>query len=169
MAVQKPTHTQKAIFPGSFDPLTRGHSDIVRRVTRIFDEVIVAVAERSNKSALFSIEERLGFIAEEFADLGGRVTAIHFDGLLVQCARHNGARVIIRGLRAITDYDYEAQMALMNKNLDDEVETLFLISREAHSYVSSTIVKQVAQLGGDVSKLVSPAIAQALKRKFKAT
>ncbi len=157
---------KRALFPGSFDPLTRGHVDIVRRVVRVFDQVVVAVAERSNKNALFSVAQRLAFIRDEFTDLGDRVCAIHFDGLLVHCAHEQGATVIVRGLRAITDYDYEAQMALMNKNLDENIETLFLISREAHSYVSSTIVKQVAQLGGDVSKLVTPSVEAALKAKF---
>ena len=160
------SNPSRALFPGTFDPLTRGHVDIVQRVVKIFDQVIVAVAERSTKSALFSVEERVTSIGQEFADLGERVKAISFDGLLVNCARQHGARVIVRGLRAITDYDYEAQMALMNKNLDEEVETLFLISREAHSYVSSTIVKQVAQLGGDVSKLVTPGIEAAIRNKF---
>lgn len=161
------TQKQQAIFPGSFDPLTNGHVDIIRRTLKIFDRVTVAVLFNSNKKTLFSVEERVALIRAEFADQVGVVTVESFSGLLVEFAKSKGIKVIIRGLRAISDYDYEAQMALMNKNLSEDVETFFLNTREKHSYISSTLVKQVASLGGAVDNLVPPGIARALAEKIK--
>ncbi|MBX7137837.1 MAG: pantetheine-phosphate adenylyltransferase [Oligoflexia bacterium] len=155
-----------AIFPGSFDPLTNGHVDVVQRTLNIFDRVIIALLSNAQKSSLFTLEERINLLREEFKSYGERVEVKSFSGLLVDFARHEGSRVVIRGLRAITDYDYETQMALMNKHLYDDLETLFLVAQESNSYVSSTLVKQVASLGGDVSKIVPERVLAALKRKF---
>ena len=156
-----------SIFPGSFDPLTRGHADIVRRALLVFDKVLIAILRNSQKAALFSLEERVELIRQEFADCEGRVEVHTFSGLLVDFARDHQARVIIRGLRAITDYEYEAQMALMNRNLCDEIETIFLMAREDTTFISSSVVKQVALLGGSVTKFVSPRVAEALRQKFQ--
>lgn len=158
----------RAIFPGTFDPITRGHIDLVRRTLQIFDEVIIAVLQNSDKTSLFTVDERLSLIRGEFVDAPARVHAQSFSGLLVDFARSNKSTVVIRGLRAISDYDYEAQMALMNKNLYEDLETLFMIAREEYSYVSSSIVRQVASLGGAVTKLVSPAVERALREKLRA-
>ncbi len=155
-----------AIYPGSFDPLTNGHTDVVRRSLKIFDKVVVAVLENPSKTTLFSVEERLQLIRAEFVDCGERVTAQSFSGLLVDFARRFERGVVIRGLRAISDFDYEAQMALVNKTLCEEVETLFLMAREKNSYISSSLVKQVAQLGGAVDALVPKQVAVALAGKF---
>jgi pantetheine-phosphate adenylyltransferase len=157
----------RAVFPGSFDPLTRGHVDIINRTLGVFDEVIVAILNNPHKATLFSTPERKNMIEREFSDRRARVKVMSFSGLLVEFAKKNKAKVIIRGLRAISDYDYEAQMALMNKNLWPDIETLFMIAREENSYVSSTLVRQVASLGGDVSKLVTPTVEAALEKKLK--
>jgi pantetheine-phosphate adenylyltransferase len=155
-----------AIFPGTFDPLTNGHADLIKRSLRIFDRVIVGVLINSSKNALFTIDERVALMRDEFKGEGARVEVQSFSGLLVEFARDVGATVVIRGLRAISDYDYEAQMALMNKHLYEDLETLFMIAREENSYVSSTLVRQIASLGGDVSKIVTPLVHEALKKKF---
>lgn len=155
-----------AIYPGSFDPFTNGHTDVVRRSLKIFDKVVVAVLENPSKTTLFSVEERLQLIRAEFVDFGERVSAQSFSGLLVDFARRFERGVVIRGLRAISDFDYEAQMALVNKTLCEEVETLFLMAREKNSYISSSLVKQVAQLGGAVDALVPKQVAVALAGKF---
>lgn len=154
------------IFPGSFDPLTLGHTDIINRALSIFDKVIVAVLENAGKTNLFSLPERAGLIREEFAAVGSRVEVDSFSGLLVDFAKAKKTRIVIRGLRAISDFDYEAQMALMNKSLSNEVETLFLMTTEKYSYVSSSMVRQVASLGGDVSRLVPKVVQTALEKKF---
>lgn len=154
-----------AICPGSFDPLTNGHVDIVRRSLRIFDRVIVAVLENPTKTTLFSVAERLELIRAEFADCRDRVEARSFSGLLVDFVQSVDRGVVVRGLRAISDFDYEAQMALVNKTLCEDVETVFLMAREKNSYISSSLVKQVAQLGGSVEALVPPQVAAALAQK----
>lgn len=156
-----------AVFPGSFDPLTNGHVDIVHRSLTIFDRVVVGVLANSSKQPLFTVEERIELIEAQFQPLGERVVVRSFSGLLVDFVATVGTTLVVRGLRAISDYDYEAQMALMNKNLDDRVETFFLMAREENSYVSSSLVKQVAPLGGDVSKLVPPVVRIALQSRFK--
>ena len=161
--------TRTAIYPGSFDPITRGHEDIVRRSLRFCDEVIVAVAHRrtQKKSGLFEIAERRRLIEAVFAD-EPRVRITDFDGLLVDFARAESARVIIRGLRAVSDFEYEFQMALMNRQLWDEVETIFLAPDEHYSYLSASLVREIASLGGDVSQFVSPAVLEALDARFPA-
>ena len=155
-----------AVFPGSFDPLTNGHTDIVSRALRMFDRVKIAILSNPTKDGLFSIPERTSLIKEVFAEHGSRVSVESFSGLLVDYVRQVGGIAIVRGLRAISDYDYEAQMALMNKSLYPQAETVFLISQEKNSYISSSLVRQVASLGGDVSGLVPGLVLKALKGKL---
>ena len=156
-----------AIFPGSFDPLTNGHADIIRRASTIFGRVTVGLLSHAHKNTLFTVEERLRLLRAEFEDCSQTIKVASFSGLLVDFARSLDARIIVRGLRAVSDYDYEAQMALMNKSLSPNLETVFLVAREENSYISSTIVKQVALMGGDISKFVSPIVAAALKSKLQ--
>lgn len=154
-----------AVFPGSFDPLTNGHVDIIERASEVFGRVIVAVVFNPAKDALFSQGERVDLISRQFARYKGRVSVVSFSGLLVDFVQSTDSRVIIRGLRAISDFDYEAQMSLINRKLAPNIETFFLNAREEHSYISSTVVKQVALLGGDVSGMVPKVVSDALKRK----
>jgi pantetheine-phosphate adenylyltransferase len=156
-----------AIYPGSFDPLTRGHEDIVRRALRFADRVIVAVAHRRTqpKSGLFDIPERTEMIREVFAD-EPRVEAAEFEGLLVKYAQTRNARIMIRGLRAVSDFEYEFQMALMNRQLWPEIETVFLAPDTNYSYLSASLVREIAALGGDISEFVSPVVLKHLRRKF---
>lgn len=156
-----------AVIPGSFDPLTNGHVDIIERALGIFDHVVVGVLNNPSKSALFNESERVALIERQFARYKGRISVVGFSGLLVEFVRSVKSRVVIRGLRAISDFDYEAQMSLINRRLDPEIETFFLTAREEHSYISSTIVKQVALLGGDVSDMVPPVVVKALAGKRK--
>lgn len=153
----------KAIFPGSFDPLTYGHVDIIERALEIFDTVTVGVLSNPAKQSLFPLEKRVELIQGEFTHYGSRVSVESFSGLLVEFARAQGSKVILRGLRAISDFDYEAQMALMNRNLSPEIETFFLMTREKYSYISSSLVKQVAPYGGSVAELVPPSVERALQ------
>lgn len=155
----------RAIYPGSFDPLTLGHLDVIQRALRLFDEVIVAAALGEGKKPTFTIEERLELIR---ASLPGeeRVRAKKLDGLLVDFVAAERASVVIRGLRAVSDFEFEFQMALMNRRLAPDVETIFLMPKEDYSYISSRIVKEVARLGGDVSGVVPPPVVEALRRKF---
>lgn len=161
----KPVAT--AVFPGSFDPLTFGHVDIIERANNIFDKIIVGVLYNPSKDVLFTQEERVALIQEQFARHKGKVEVVSFSGLLVEFVQSIQSRVIVRGLRAISDFDYEAQMALINRKMAPHIETFFLTAREEHSYISSTVVKQVAMLGGDVSKMVPPGVAKALSRKHR--
>ena len=158
--------TRAAVFPGSFDPMTYGHLDIVDRSLQVFDRVIVAVAFNPNKdTSLFTPAERVDMIRE--VTKGRRVTADSFSGLLVDYVRHVGANVIIRGLRAVADFEYEFQMALMNRHLRPELETFFVMAGEAHFYTSSRLVKEVASLGGDVRELVPPSVYRRLEEKLR--
>jgi pantetheine-phosphate adenylyltransferase len=150
-----------AIYPGSFDPITNGHLDVIERAAGLFDHLIIAVANNSEKLPLFATEERVRLIEESVAGLGS-VEVTSFRGLLVNFARERGAMVVVRGLRAVTDFEYEFQMALMNRTLRDDVETVFLAAREEYTYLSSRIIKEVARLGGDVSGMVPPSVARAL-------
>lgn len=156
-----------AIYPGSFDPITRGHEDIVRRALRFADRVIVAVAHRrtQRKDGLFSIAERVHMIEAVFAD-EPRVSAMEFEGLLVDFARRQDAPLIIRGLRAVSDFEYEFQMALMNRQLWPPTETIFLAPDERYSYLSASLVREIASLGGDVSRFVAPPVYDALVERF---
>ena len=153
-----------AVYPGSFDPVTKGHEDLIRRSLAFVDRVVVAVAVNVAKQPLFTLEERVGMIRETVRLPGVEVQS--FEGLLVEFARRIGASVIVRGLRAVSDFEYEFQMALMNRNLDPKLETVFLVPAFDLTYLSSSLVREVARFGGDVSQLVHPAVQQALKRKF---
>ncbi len=154
-----------AVYAGSFDPLTLGHVDIIRRGRRIFDQVIVAVAANSAKRALFSTQDRVDIVTHAFADDPG-VTVDTMEGLLVEYARRQGARTILRGLRGVADFEYELQMSNMNRKLADDIETVFLMTGANHFYVSSRLVKEVAQLGGELEGIVTDDVARRLREKF---
>ena len=153
-----------AVYPGSFDPITKGHEDLIRRSLQFADQLIVAVAVNVAKQPLFSLDERVKLIKTAVTDT--RVEVQSFDGLLAEFAKQVGAAVIVRGLRAISDFEYEFQMALMNRNLAPGIETVFLVPAFDLTYLSSSLVREVARFGADVSALVHPAVQQALKRKF---
>jgi pantetheine-phosphate adenylyltransferase len=160
--------SRKAVYAGSFDPITMGHVDIVRRALQVVDEVVVAVAHNSAKdSALFSVTERVDMIQEALREWGAGITVDAFEGLLVQYCRHVGATVIVRGLRAVSDFEYEFQMAMMNRHLDSGIETLFLTTGEDYFYTASRLVKEVASLGGNISALVPAGVHKRLGEKFK--
>lgn len=158
-------HTVKAIYPGTFDPLTNGHLDLIARGAKIVDELVVAILRNSDKAPpLFSVEERQEMLTETTRDFGN-VSVDVFNGLLVDFARQCGAKAVLRGIRAISDYEYEFQMAMMNRKLDPELETLFMMPAEKYTYVSSRLIKGVFQLGGDVSALVPPLVVERLRSK----
>jgi pantetheine-phosphate adenylyltransferase len=155
-----------AIYPGSFDPITNGHVDVIARAATLFDEVIVAAAQNEAKQSLFTIEERVGMLGE----VTGRfenVRVLAFNGLLVEFARKHGAVAVVRGLRAISDFEFEFQMALMNRKLEPSVETVFLTPREEYTYLSSRIVKEIARLGGLVDAFVPGPVVEALRKKLR--
>jgi pantetheine-phosphate adenylyltransferase len=157
---------KRAIYPGSFDPVTNGHLDVVERARKLFDELIVAVAHNDEKQPLFSLEERLDLLQQTVGKID-HVRIAQFDGLLVDFAIEQEASAVIRGLRAVSDFEFEFQMALMNRKLKDSVETIFLMPKEEYTYLSSRLVKEIARLGGDVSKFVPGVVASALGKKFK--
>jgi pantetheine-phosphate adenylyltransferase len=157
--------TNIGIYPGSFDPVTLGHEDIIRRSLQLVDHVVVAVAVNLVKEPLFGLEERVALLETVMQD-EPTVEVVAFDGLLTDFARQRGARVIIRGLRAVSDFDYESGMALMNRQLYPELETVFLVPALHLTYLSSSLVRDIARLDGDVSTFVQPAVEQALRRKF---
>lgn len=157
-----------AVYPGTFDPVTNGHIDLIRRAVCMFRTVIVALANNPEKKPLFSFEERKAFIEEAVRDLEN-VRVESFNTLLVHYARERKADVIIRGIRAVTDFDYEYQMAMMNRSLDDRIETVFMLPSEEYAYVSSRLIKEVAGLGGDISHLVPAWVEAALKDKLAAS
>lgn len=152
-----------AIYPGSFDPVTNGHLDVIGRAARLFDRLIIAVADNSEKRPLFGTDVRVRLIRESLGESLANVEVTSFRGLLVDFATERGAMAIVRGLRAVTDFEYEFQMALMNRALREEVETVFLAAREEYTYLSSRIIKEVARLGGEVGRLVPPAVESALR------
>ena len=153
-----------AIYPGTFDPVTYGHIDVMERALRIFGRLVVAVAVSEGKSPLFSVEERLGMLREAAKEIPG-VEVDSFDTLLVDYAKRRGAGVIIRGLRALSDFEYEFQMALTNRKIYNEIETIFLMPSEQYSYLSSRMIKEIAALGGDVRDFVSESVAAMLREK----
>jgi len=155
----------KAIYPGSFDPITNGHLDIIKRGSNIFDKVIVVIAENSRKKSFFSIEEKKVMINKVVKDLKG-IEVQSFEGLLIDCVRSNKANVILRGMRAISDFEYESQFALINKKMAPEIETIFMVTSTKYSYLNSSIVKEIASLNGCISDLVPAYVAKQLKIKF---
>ncbi len=156
----------KIIYPGTFDPITNGHIDLIQRSLRLFDEVIVAIAKDTGKKSLFSFEERTELASKVLADFDN-VTVMPFSGLLVNVAKEQGVQAILRGLRAVSDFEYEFQLASMNRHLNSEIETIFLTPSEQYTYISSSLVKEAAALGADVSDFVHPIVLKVLKGKFK--
>ncbi len=155
----------KVVYPGTFDPITRGHEDVVRRAAGLFGEVIVAVAA-SRSATVFTLDERVAMAQEVFAGFDN-VKVEGFDNLLMSYVRSQGARVVLRGLRAVSDFEYEFQMAGMNRTLHPDVETVFLTPAEQYTFISASIVREIARFGGDVSKFVSPLVAARLKEKYQ--
>jgi len=160
-----------AIYPGTFDPITNGHMDMIRRATRVADHLIVAVARNAGKNPLLGVDERVELVRAEIADLnnpveGRRVEVQSFDNLLMHFAQSVGACLIVRGLRAVSDFEYEFQMAGMNARLDPNVDTVFLMASESHQFISSRFVKEIGRLGGDISSFVSPRVTQRLAARF---
>jgi pantetheine-phosphate adenylyltransferase len=153
------------IYPGSFDPITNGHLDIIRRAAQMFDRVIVAVAINAEKTALFSVEERRRFIADAVKGMRN-VSVAEFRGLLIQYARRKRATAVVRGLRAVSDFEFEFQLALMNRKLDPGIETIFLMTKDEYTFISSRLVKEIGELGGDVSGFVPRGVERAMRRKF---
>ncbi len=157
--------SKSAIYPGSFDPVTYGHLDVIKRATRIFDEVIVAVANNTQKKPLFTIDERIQMLKEAAKDIKGiRIEA--FDGLVIEFARKNKINVLIRGLRMISDFELELQMALTNRRLAENIETIFLMPSEGYSFLSSTLLKEAASLGADISSFVPDFVGRKLKERL---
>jgi pantetheine-phosphate adenylyltransferase len=154
-----------AIYPGSFDPLTNGHLDVLERASRLFDRVIVGIARSESKSPLFTLEERLALMKPAISKIKNARADV-FDGLLVEYAAKQKARALVRGLRAVSDFEFEFQMALMNRKLAENIETIFMMPRETYTFISSRIVKEIAKLGGDVRPFVPAHVAVALKKKL---
>ena len=156
-----------AIYPGSFDPITNGHLDLIERGSKLFDRLVVAILCNDEKEPLFSVEERMDMLREVLSGYSN-VEVDHFEGLLVDYAAARGATVLLRGIRAISDYEKELQMALMNRRLRPDIETLFLMSSEAHSFISSRLVKEIIGLGGNIAGLVPPSVEVRLRKRFNA-
>jgi len=156
----------RALYPGTFDPVTYGHIDLIKRARKIFDQVLVAVAHNPGKAPLFTVEERIHMLRQATRSMRG-VVIDHFDSLVVEYARKRQIRVMIRGLRMLSDFEYEFQMALTNRKLSDAVETIFLMPSESYSYVSARLLKEAGELGADLSAFVPPFVGQALRRKLR--
>ena len=154
----------RAVYPGTFDPLTRGHEDLVRRAAKLFDKLVLAIADSKAKRPYFTLEERIAMAREVLGDMKN-VEVVGFAGLLTDFVRKQRARVVLRGLRAVSDFEYEFQLAGMNRNLYPEMETIFLTPSEQHMFISATLVREIASLGGDVSKFVHPHVEKQLKAK----
>jgi pantetheine-phosphate adenylyltransferase len=156
----------KAVYPGTFDPLTRGHEDLVRRASRLFDNLILGIADSRAKRTFFTLQERIDMAREVLADVKN-LSVVGFAGLLTEFARQQDARVVLRGLRAVSDFEYEFQLAGMNRALNPDFETVFLTPGEQHMFISATLVREIATLGGDVSKFVHPTVRARLAAKVK--
>ena len=156
----------KAVYPGTFDPLTRGHEDLVRRASRLFDSLVLGIADSSAKRTFFTLQERIDIAREVLADVKN-LSVVGFKGLLTEFVRQQDARVVLRGLRAVSDFEYELQLAGMNRALNPEFETMFLTPGEQHMFISATLVREIATLGGDVSKFVDPVVRAKLAAKVK--
>ncbi|MDJ0926186.1 MAG: pantetheine-phosphate adenylyltransferase [Gammaproteobacteria bacterium] len=155
----------KAMYPGTFDPITNGHHELLRRAAKVFDHIVVAVAESPHKQPLFSVEERSRLATEVLSDIGN-VSVDSYTGLTVEYARDHGLSVVIRGLRAVSDFEYEFQLSSMNRHLRSDVETVFLCPEAEYTFISATLVREVAALGGDVSSFVHPVVQDALNQRF---
>jgi pantetheine-phosphate adenylyltransferase len=155
-----------AIYPGSFDPLTNGHLDVVQRAAKLFDRVIVAVAKNESKNPLFTLKERVTLVKKAVTGLPN-VETDSFDGLLVEYVASKNARAVVRGLRAVSDFEFEFQLALMNRKLDENIETIFMMPKDTYTFLSSRIVKEIARLGGDISQFVPTNVQAALVKKLK--
>nr|WP_176487540.1 pantetheine-phosphate adenylyltransferase [Candidatus Regiella insecticola] len=155
-----------AIYPGTFDPITNGHLDVVTRAAAMFEQIIVAIAQSAGKQPLFTLEERV-VLAEKVTATFKNVKVITFDGLMVNCAREKGANILIRGLRSVADFEYESQLAKMNRHLMPELETLFLLPSEKYSFLSSALVKEVALLGGNITSFLPASVTEALLAKMR--
>ena len=157
--------TQRAIYPGTFDPMTKGHVDLIERACKLFDEIVIAIAASEAKNPLFTLDERIQ-IAEKIFESNDKVKVVGFSGLLVDLAKDNDAKILIRGLRVVADFEYEFQLANMNRAMMPELESVFLTPKEKYSYISSTLVKEICKMGGDVSEFVHPVSLEALKSKY---
>jgi pantetheine-phosphate adenylyltransferase len=157
---------RRIVYPGTFDPVTNGHLDVVSRALQLFDEVIVAIAADTTKKPLFTLEERQALTEKAVAGCGGKVRVTVFNGLLVEFVQSQNANAILRGLRAVSDFEFEFQMALMNRKLSGKIETIFLMPRDTYTYLSSTIIKEIGRLGGDISSFVPPVVEEAMRTKF---
>lgn len=155
----------KAVYPGTFDPITRGHEDLVRRAARLFDEIIIAIAENRNKEPFFSLDERVSLARQVLADVPG-VRVEGFSSLLIDFAAKHGANIVLRGLRAVSDFEYEFQLAGMNRNLKPDIETIFMTPSDQYMFISSSMVREIARLGGDVSPFVHPLVMEQLNAKI---
>jgi pantetheine-phosphate adenylyltransferase len=158
---------RRIVYPGTFDPITNGHLDVIGRALQMFDEVVLGIAADSTKRPLFTLEERKELAQGALPPaIAGRVRVVAFQGLLIDFVTAQGSRAILRGLRAVSDFEFEFQMALMNRKLSDQVETIFLMPKDSYTYLSSTIIKEVGRLGGNISPFVPPLVEAALRRKF---
>ena len=157
---------QRAVYPGTFDPMTMGHVDLVKRASKLFDIVIIAIASSDSKKPMFSLEERIEIGNKIFAD-DPKVEVVGFSGLLVNFAKDNDANILIRGLRVVADFEYEFQLANMNRAMSPDIESVFLTPKEEYSYISSSLVKEIATMGGDVTRFVDPVTLEALNQKIK--
>ena len=157
--------TQRAIYPGTFDPMTKGHVDLTERACKLFDEIVIAIAASEAKNPLFTLDERIQ-IAEKIFESNDKVKVVGFSGLLVDLAKDNDAKILIRGLRVVADFEYEFQLANMNRAMMPELESVFLTPKEQYSYISSSLVKEICKMGGDVSEFVDPISLSELKRKY---
>ena len=156
---------QRAVYPGTFDPMTMGHVDLVKRASKLFDSVIIAIASSDSKKPMFSLQERIDIGNKIFAK-DPKIEVVGFSGLLVNFAKENGADILIRGLRVVADFEYEFQLANMNRAMSPEIESVFLTPKEEYSYISSSLVKEIATMGGDVKRFVDPVTLEALNRKI---